>query len=122
MIEIAYEEYPTAPIPASWVTPHIKDMLKLWAAERGWRSFKELRVPLRDARTFGRLDLVVFRERLPDLVIEIDSQNVERSVAKLELARDRGALPVWVRWHSGSVPRLEGIAVLDVIHETVGAG
>jgi Probable Zinc-ribbon domain len=75
MIEIAYEDNPNAPIPASWVTPHITDTLKSWASEHAWRSFRELRVPLRDTRTFGRLDLVVFRDRLPDLVIEISPRS-----------------------------------------------
>jgi hypothetical protein len=52
--------------------------------------------------------------RLPDVVIEADSKNVPRSVAKRELARERGALPVWLRWQRGASPELDGVSVVDL--------
>lgn len=70
------------------LTTVVTDALKAWAYERGWRSWRELHVPLADERSTGRLDLVVFRSAQPDIVIELDSANVPRSIAKLELARD----------------------------------
>lgn len=47
-------------------------------------------------------------------MIEIDSSNVDRSAAKLQLARDRGALTVWLRWRQGHVPGISGVHVVDL--------
>jgi len=69
-------------------------------------------VPLADERATGRLDLVVFRPGQPDIVIELDSANVPRSIAKLELARDRGALPVWLRFGGGRAAAVPGVHVV----------
>src|SRR5438067_8115244 len=51
--------------------------------------------------------------RSPDLVIEIDSTNVERSSAKLELARDSGALTVWLRWRDGGTRTVPDVQIIE---------
>jgi hypothetical protein len=88
--------------------------LKEWAFASGWRSWRELQVPLRDERVTGRLDLVIFRPDLPDIVVEIDARDTPRSAAKLELARDHGALPIWLRWQRGAIVSLDGVSVVDL--------
>lgn len=88
--------------------------LREWSHQQGWRPYRELRLPLDDERESGRLDLVVFRPGLPELVVEIDSKNEPRSVAKLERARDLGALPVWIRWNAGGTREIPGVHVLDL--------
>ena len=113
MIARAYDD-PEARASTADLTDVLTYALKDFADERGWRSWRELHVPLDDERATGRLDLVIVRPDAPDIVIEIDSANVARSVAKLEIARDRGALPVWLRWRTGQVPSLEGVTVIDL--------
>lgn len=109
----AYDD-PQAEASTRALTHVITDALKRWAYAHGWRSWRELHVPLDDERSTGRLDLVVFRPGRPDIVIELDSANVPRSIAKLELARDRGALPVWLRFGGGRVSTLPGVQVVDL--------
>jgi hypothetical protein len=113
LIARAYDD-PGARAGTADLTGALTDALKDWAHGRGWRSWRELHVPLDDARATGRLDLVVFRPGGSDVVIEIDSANVNRSVAKLELARDRGALAVWLRWGAGQVADVPGVHVVDL--------
>lgn len=119
-LEAAAREGFALPLPAfsedevrerTWL---ITSLLREWAHRNGWRPYRELRVPLADERDLGRLDLVVFRPGLPELAIEIDSQNVPRSIAKLELARDLGALPVWIRWNEGIARTIDGVHVVDL--------
>jgi hypothetical protein len=94
-----------------WMTAAIRE----WAHRLGWVPYGEVRLPLvGDERESGRLDLIVYRTRLPELVIELDSNNSPRSVAKLERARDLGALPVWIRWHRGSARAVGGVYVVDL--------
>ena len=94
-----------------WLTEALRD----WAHRLGWSPFREIRLPLaRDERESGRLDLIVYRRGLPELVIELDSKNDPRSVAKLERSRDLGALAVWIRWHVGGTRRIRGVHVLDL--------
>jgi hypothetical protein len=94
-----------------WMTAAIRE----WAHELGWSPYREVRLPLAgDERESGRLDLIIYRRGLPELVIELDSQNDRRSIAKLECARDLGALTVWIRWHAGGVRGIPGVHVLDL--------
>jgi hypothetical protein len=118
------EEFAAATLaktPREWDTTEVTDRLtmklKQWARSNGWRGWRELRCPLPDdvdARAVGRFDLVIFRPGLPELVVEIDSANVDRSIAKLERARDLGAVPVWIRWSRGCVQHLDGVMVIDL--------
>ncbi len=96
------------------LTGLLTDALKEWAFGQGWRSWRELHVPLRDQRVTGRLDLVIFRPDGPDIVVEIDARPNARSIAKLELARDVGALPIWLRWQRGTIETLDGVSVVDL--------
>jgi len=112
----AYDD-PEAEASTWALTAVVTDALKEWAYQRGWRSWRELHVPLDDERSTGRLDLVIFRPGAPDIVIELDSRNVPRSIRKLELARDRGALPVWLRFAHGrtvTVPGVHGVNLTAV--------
>ena len=83
--------------------------------------FRELSVPVTTpgkSSRFGRLDVTVLRPHGPDLVVEIDSSHNDGSVTKLEFARDAGAVPIWVRWHSGRVQAPPGVAVIDLLAAT----
>ncbi len=51
--------------------------------------------------------------RRPGL-IEIDSTDRDRSRVKLEPARDRDALPIWIRWRDGSARPLPRVHVVDL--------
>lgn len=94
-----------------WMTAAIRE----WAHELGWSPYREVRLPLAgDERESGRLDLMVYRRGLPELVIELDSKNDPRSVGKLECARDLGALTVWIRWNTGGIREISGVHVLDL--------
>jgi hypothetical protein len=110
-IELAYEE---GPPEAAQLIAVMTDALKMWCYNHGWRSWRELQVPLDDGRDTGRLDLVIVHPGKPDVVIELDSKSVPRSVAKLELARDRGAIPVWLRWGQGRVIAPHGVTAIDL--------
>jgi hypothetical protein len=116
----AYDD-PGAEAATRELTNVVTYALKQWAHERGWRSWRELQVPLADERSTGRLDLVVFRFRQPDIVIELDSANVPRSIAKLEVARERGALPVWLRFGRGRMVDIPGVHVVDMTGVTATA-
>ncbi|WP_432154809.1 hypothetical protein [Streptomyces tricolor] len=78
------------------------------------RTYRELRVPVApDGKgRYGRLD--VMPGTIPDIVVEIDSAPNPASVNKLAFARDVGALPLWVRFGSGSIEKIDGISVLDL--------
>jgi hypothetical protein len=106
-----------------WLTEHVAD----WAygqetkwRNRRWNVFRELSLPVAPGGSsrFGRLDVTIMRPDLPDIVVELDSTHNTGSVAKLEFARDAGAVPVWVRWHSGRLQAPEGVAVIDLIEAT----
>jgi hypothetical protein len=64
--------------------------------------------------------VAVLRSEDPDVVIEIDSAHNAASVAKLEHARDAGAVAVWVRWNAGPVRSVDGLAVLDLVETSSG--
>ena len=81
------------------------------------RACAELRIPVLTKETasrYGRLDLVIWQSQAPDIVIEIDSAPNSASARKLEFARDAGAVPVWVRFGSGSVTAPDGVSVIDL--------
>lgn len=106
----AYEEVAQR---SDW-TYLITEALSELARKQGWRRYRELHVPLPDARAHGRLDLVCFRPGCPDLAIEVDSGASRRSQTKLEFVRDRGALPIWIRWHGGRTAQLPGVHLIDL--------
>lgn len=112
-ISRAYDD-PETEASTRALTDVVTRALKEWAYEHGWRSWRELHVPLTDERASGRFDLVVFRPGWPDIVLELDSANVPRSIAKLELARDRGALPIWLRFGHGSTATIPGVQIIDL--------
>jgi Uma2 family endonuclease len=60
------------------------------------------------------------RDPDPDLVIEIDATENAASAAKLEFARDAGAVPVWMRWRGGRVQAPAGAHLIDLIEQTRG--
>jgi hypothetical protein len=80
------------------------------------RVYRELRVPVvPDGKgRFGRLDVVVWLPGVPDLVVEIDSRPNPVSAQKLTFARDAGAYPLWVRFGTGSIEKIDGVTVLDI--------
>ncbi|MEU6946634.1 zinc-ribbon domain-containing protein [Streptomyces sp. NPDC046316] len=80
------------------------------------RVYRELRVPVvPDGKgRFGRLDVVVWLPGVPDVVVEIDSRPNPASAQKLTFARDAGAYPLWVRFGTGGIEKIEGVTVLDI--------
>ncbi|MFD3472047.1 hypothetical protein ACFWWM_38150 [Streptomyces sp. NPDC058682] len=80
------------------------------------RAYRELRVPVDpDGKgRFGRLDVVVWLPGVPDLVVEIDSRPSPASAQKLTFARDAGAYPLWVRFGTGGIEKIDGVTVLDI--------
>ncbi|MFB7031851.1 MULTISPECIES: zinc-ribbon domain-containing protein [unclassified Streptomyces] len=80
------------------------------------RVYRELRVPVvPDGKgRFGRLDVVVWLPGVPDLVVEIDSRPNPASAQKLTFARDAGAYPLWVRFGTGGIEKIDGVTVLDI--------
>ena len=63
-------------------------------------------------------DLAVFRPDAPDLVIEIDSSYNHAALRKLAIARDAGAVAVWIRWAGGKVTPPPGIGLIDLTTST----
>lgn len=80
------------------------------------RSYKELRLPVvPDGKgRYGRLDVVIWLPGGPDIVVEIDSAPNPSSAQKLAFARDAGAFPLWVRFGSGGIEKIDGVMVLDI--------
>jgi hypothetical protein len=81
------------------------------------RTYRELRVPVvPDGKgRYGRLDVVIWMPgTIPDIVVEIDSAPNPASAQKLAFARDAGAIPLWVRFGSGSIEKIDGVSVLDL--------
>ncbi|MGJ5763140.1 zinc-ribbon domain-containing protein [Streptomyces galbus] len=80
------------------------------------RTYRELRVPVVPAgkSRYGRLDVVIWMPGIPDIVVEIDSAPNAASAQKLAFARDAGAHPLWVRFGSGGIERIDGVTVLDI--------
>ncbi|MGK4586016.1 zinc-ribbon domain-containing protein [Kitasatospora sp. HPMI-4] len=80
------------------------------------RTYKELRVPVvPDGKgRYGRLDVVIWLPGGLDIVVEIDSAPNPSSAQKLTFARDAGAFPLWVRFGSGGIERIDGVMVLDI--------
>jgi hypothetical protein len=81
------------------------------------RPYCELRLPVlarADAVRCGRLYVVIWQPRFPDIVVEIDSKSNSGSARKPAFARDAGAVPIWVRFGSGNIGAPEGVAVIDL--------
>ncbi|MGW3046341.1 hypothetical protein ACWC9T_41715 [Kitasatospora sp. NPDC001159] len=80
------------------------------------RTYKELRVPVvPDGKgRYGRLDVVIWTPGGTDIVVEIDSAPNAASAQKLAFARDAGAFPLWVRFGSGGIEKIDGVMVLDI--------
>lgn len=90
---------------------------------RDWDAhgiYKEVGVPIDiDGQIRCRFcDLVVFRPDAPDLVIEIDSLYNRAALRKLAVARDAGAVAVWIRWGAGKVTPPPGIRLIDLTTST----
>ncbi|MFC7614275.1 hypothetical protein ACFQV2_12805 [Actinokineospora soli] len=66
----------------------------------------------------GRVDVVLTRLGSPDLVVEIDSAHKPRSMEKLQFAYAAGATAVWVRWREGTVRKIPGVHVIDLVNQT----
>ncbi|TQM85482.1 hypothetical protein FHX81_7966 [Saccharothrix saharensis] len=81
-----------------------------------WLTYRELTIPITPggATRYGRLDIVVTRPHQADLAVEVDTADNPRSVEKLRFAHAAGAVPVWIRWHSGTLSQHPGIAVIDL--------
>ncbi len=73
------------------------------------KPYRELTLPVLCGTIYGRLDVVIWQPRFPDIVVEIDSKPNPQSVRKLEFARDTGALAVWVRHGSGGITASHGV-------------
>lgn len=80
------------------------------------RTYKELRLPVvPDGKgRYGRLDAVIWLPGGADIVVEIDSAPNPSSAQKLTFARDAGAFPLWVRFGTGGVEKIDGVMVLDI--------
>ncbi|WP_331757115.1 zinc-ribbon domain-containing protein (plasmid) [Streptomyces sp. NBC_01544] len=80
------------------------------------RTYRELRLPVvPDGKgRFGRLDVVIWLPGMSDLVVEIDSRPNAASAQKLAFARDAGAYPLWVRFGTGGIEKIDGVMVLDI--------
>lgn len=80
-----------------------------------WVGYRELTIPITPGGStrYGRLDIVITRPYDPDLVIEIDSAHNPRSVEKLQFAHAAGAVPIWIRWHSGPLHDT-GVPTIDL--------
>lgn len=80
------------------------------------RAYRELRLPVvPDGKgRFGRLDVVVWLPGVPDLAVGIDSRPNVSSAQKLTFARDAGACPLWVRFGTGGIEKIDGVTVLDI--------
>ncbi|MET8181345.1 zinc-ribbon domain-containing protein [Streptomyces sp. NPDC005336] len=80
------------------------------------RTYRELRLPVvPDGKgRYGRLDVVFCLSGGSDIVVEIDSAPNPASAQKLAFARDAGAWPLWVRFGSGAIEKIEGVMVLDI--------
>ncbi|MFD6911756.1 zinc-ribbon domain-containing protein [Streptomyces virginiae] len=105
------------------LTAELRGYLQELAEEDGGRVYAELQVPLipDGAGRYGRMDLLGWSPKgIPAVVVEIDSRPNPSSAQKLTFARDRGAVPVWVRFGAGPVEELDGVAVVDA-RETVRA-
>lgn len=81
--------------------------------------YRELTVPVRadGASDWGRVDCTLSFPAAtgwPDVVIEIDQTNKDRSVEKLSHVRDAGGIPVWVRWGTGPVAAPDWLPVVDL--------
>ncbi|MET8955676.1 hypothetical protein ACWEO4_37865 [Streptomyces sp. NPDC004393] len=46
--------------------------------------------------------------------MEIDSAPNARSAPMFAFARDPGAVPLWVRFGSGGIEKIDGVTVLDI--------
>lgn len=106
----------------TWLTENVAAWAYGQVADRPgrWNVYRELSLPVapRNSSRYGRLDVTVMRPGGPDLVVEIDSAHNDGSVEKLVFVRDAGAVPVWVRWHSGRVEAPAGVAVIDLVEIT----
>jgi hypothetical protein len=80
------------------------------------RTYRELRLPVvpEGKGRYGRLDVVIWLPGGPDIVVEIDSAPNPASAQKLAFARDVGAFPLWVRFGSGTIEKIDGVMVLDI--------
>jgi hypothetical protein len=80
------------------------------------RTYRELRLPVvpEGKGRYGRLDVVIWLPGGPDIVVEIDSAPNPASAQKLAFARDVGAVPLWVRFGTGSIDKIDGVMVLDI--------
>lgn len=58
--------------------------------------------------------MVIWLPGCPDIVVEIDSAPNAASAQKLAFARDAGAFPLWVRFGSGVIEKIDGVMVLDI--------
>ncbi|MFJ6481141.1 zinc-ribbon domain-containing protein [Streptomyces sp. NPDC091682] len=124
------EEQP-APVTTAEVTraltEEVRECLQCAMGE-GARVYAEVRVPVvPDGKgRYGRVDLLGWRpEGFPPFVVEIDSRPNPSSVRKLTFARDAGAVPVWVRFGSGPVEDIDGVAVVDaraLVHPLTARG
>ncbi len=62
--------------------------------------------------------LVIWMSGLRDVVVEIDSAPNAASAQKLAFARDAGAYPLWVRFGTGGIEKIDGVMVLDIREAT----
>lgn len=80
------------------------------------RTYRELRLPAcRTARAgYPRLDVVIWLPGVPDIVVETDSAPNPASAQKLAFTRDASAFPLWVRFDTWSIEKIDGVMVLDI--------
>ncbi|WP_306192112.1 hypothetical protein, partial [Streptomyces sp. MK5] len=76
-------------------------------ARNGWSAVT--------AGTAARSAAVVIRmPGLPEVVVEIGSAPNAASAQKLAFAREAGAYPLWVRFGSGGIEKIDCVMVLDI--------
>ncbi|GAA4410195.1 hypothetical protein GCM10023148_01320 [Actinokineospora soli] len=114
---------PTSRYSTSDVTSILTGLVLRWGLHDKtgpWRGFLELVPPFIPTNGYmsGRVDVVLTRLGSPDLVVEIDSAHKPRSMEKLQFAYAAGATAVWVRWREGTVRKIPGVHVIDLVNQT----
>ena len=104
-------------LPAKAITRTVTAAVMTWALRRGWLVKAEVRVELPGPSaddSYGFIDLVIRRGgSLPDIAVEIDQEDKQWSLAKLQYAAAAGMNAVWIRW---SGERWSSLGEIEVIH------
>jgi hypothetical protein len=113
-------ELDTHGLPTGATTTAITRAVARWASSRGWQARTEARVGLEADRAtvpkLGYIDVVVRRGGgMPDMAIEIDSEDKRWSLDKLRHAAAAGMHAIWIRWGDDEwAGAFEGVDVIQL--------